>query len=665
MNLPFFIILVLMVSTLEKVHAKDFEHYSKCLETKFECGQELVEISYPFWGNSRPSYCGLEGFELTCDNDKDYPTISIDSFTFRVLSINQSDHEIWITSTDVEDDTSLCPPVLNSTVLNRTRFGSNPKSEVIYVYYDCPDSLPINLPGSLIWDNFKCIKKGVPSNGYYVAESFSEAQLQVFGVCKIQLVAPVLRKAFEEYRNNATMSLVEVLKQGFTLDYIIDEVACSACVNSSGLCGSADADSRRFQCLCRDGAYPVSCTKHGHKMGVAPKIGIALGSLALGIALTALAFCFYIRRQKAEHGSSLISRNISSYQASMSDSEKGGTCMGVPIFSYADLEKATNNFASNREVGDGGFGSVYKGKLEDGRVVAIKRLYENNFKRVEQFMNEIEILTRLRHKNLVPLYGCTSQHCRQLLLVYEYVPNGTIADHLYGSRSKPGKLTWKTRMKIATETASALSYLHASDVIHRDVKTTNILLDNNFSVKVADFGLSRLFPLDVTHVSTAPQGTPGYVDPEYHECYQLTDKSDVYSFGVVLIELISSMPAVDISRHRHEINLSNMAINKIQNGALQELVDPNLGFELDSDVRNMITEVAELAFQCLQNGREFRPTMKKVYEVLLGIQSKYYGNVKVDVQGDDALLKDNTQILSPNSVTVNWVSRSTTASSTA
>ncbi|WOG96750.1 hypothetical protein DCAR_0416086 [Daucus carota subsp. sativus] len=391
----------------------------------------------------------------------------------------------------------------------------------------------------------------------------------------------------------------------------------------------------------------------------------ALCSLAFGIGLTAFAFCFYIRRKKAEHGSFLVSQNISSYEGSISDSEKGGTYMGVPIFSYADLEKATNSFDSSREVGDGGFGSVYKGKLQDGRVVAVKRLYENNFKRVEQFMNEVEILTRLRHKNLVPLYGCTSQHCRQLLLVYEYVPNGTIADHLYGSRAKPGKLTWKTRMKIATETASALSYLHASDVIHRDVKTTNILLDNNFSVKVADFGLSRLFPLDVTHVSTAPQGTPGYVDPEYHECYQLTDKSDVYSFGVVMIELISSMPAVDISRHRHEINLSNMAMNKIQNGALQELVDTNLGFATDSDIRNMITEVAELAFQCLQNGREFRPTMKKVYEVLLGIQSKYYGTVKTDVLGDDSsLLKDESQILSPNSVTANWVSRSTTASST-
>lgn len=239
-------------------------------------------------------------------------------------------------------------------------------------------------------------------------------------------------------------------------------------------------------------------------------------------------------------------------------------------------------------------------------------------------MNEVEILTRLRHQNLVSLYGCTSRYCHELLLVYEYIPNGTVADHLYHERAIPGSLSWPTRMKIAIETASALSYLHASSVIHRDVKTTNILLDNNFCVKVADFGLSRFFPIDVTHISTAPQGTLGYVDPEYYESYQLTTKSDVYSFGVVLFELISSKPAVDIKRNRHEVNLSNLAIAKIQSHTLDDLVDPELGFESDHQARKMIIEVAELAFQCLQNARETRPSMEEVLGALIGIQREDY-----------------------------------------
>lgn len=287
---------------------------------------------------------------------------------------------------------------------------------------------------------------------------------------------------------------------------------------------------------------------------------------------------------------------------------------------------------------------------------------------VEQFMTEVEILTRMRHRNLVTLYGCTSRHSRELLLVYEYIPNGTVADHLHGALARPGALPWTTRMSIAIETASALAYLHASDIIHRDVKTNNILLDKHFCVKVADFGLSRLFPTHVTHISTAPQGTPGYVDPEYHNCYQLTDRSDVYSFGVVLIELISSKPAVDITRHRHEINLSNMAINRIQNHALHELVDPDLGYASDYKARTMIDLVAELAFQCLQHGRDMRPSMHEVLKTLQEIQKKEQNGSKmevIDIPADDVvLLKSNGLVHSPDSVMANFVSsRSTTNSS--
>lgn len=160
--------------------------------------------------------------------------------------------------------------------------------------------------------------------------------------------------------------------------------------------------------------------------------------------------------------------------------------VGVRLFSYEELEEATNNFDPSKELGDGGFGTVYYGKLKDGRSVAVKRLFDNNFKRAEQFKNEVEILTGLRHPNLVALFGCSSKQSRDLLLVYEYVANGTLADHLHGTKANPSSLPWSTRLKIAVETASALKYLHASEIIHRDVKTNNILLDQNFNVKVSN-----------------------------------------------------------------------------------------------------------------------------------------------------------------------------------
>ncbi|KAL3631353.1 hypothetical protein CASFOL_024337 [Castilleja foliolosa] len=380
------------------------------------------------------------------------------------------------------------------------------------------------------------------------------------------------------------------------------------------------------------------------------------------------------QRKKRRNEDYLLSRNLSFDPSSKPDVEGKNTYFGIPIFSYTELEEATNSFDSSKELGDGGFGTVYYGKLRDGREVAIKRLYEHNYRRVEQFMNEIKILTCLRHKNLVSLYGCTSRRSRELLLVYEYISNGTVAEHLHGERAKESPLSWPVRMSVAIETANALSYLHKSDIIHRDVKTCNILLEDNFCVKVADFGLSRLFPNDVTHISTAPQGTPGYVDPEYHQCYQLTDKSDVYSFGVVLIELISSMPAVDITRHRHEINLANLAVNRIQRCAFDELIDPSIGYNCDAEVTRMATSVAELAFRCLQLDKDMRPSMNEVVDFLRDIQGGEdckYENVKGPAckpgtpETDDAVLlkKKNFLMSSPNAVTDSWASSSSTNTS--
>ncbi|PQQ01170.1 LEAF RUST 10 DISEASE-RESISTANCE LOCUS RECEPTOR-LIKE PROTEIN KINASE-like 1.2 isoform X2 [Prunus yedoensis var. nudiflora] len=448
------------------------------------------------------------------------------------------------------------------------------------------------------------------------------------------------------------MNYTEILKMGFLLNWTAQN--CSNCEKSSGRCGFKNNE---FVCFCSDRPRSQTCD-HDNSWNWKRKIVIGVCTAAATVLIMCVVFFVYQRRNRKQYDpSSFVPRSIFSKQTSMDDMERGSTYLGVHLFTYRELEEATNYFDSAKELGDGGFGTVYHGNVRDGRAVAVKRLYENNCKRVEQFMNEIEILAHLRHQNLVLLYGCTSRHSRELLLVYEYIPNGTLAEHLHGERAKPGALPWLTRMNIAIETASALSYLHASDIIHRDVKTTNILLDNNFCVKVADFGLSRLFPTDVTHISTAPQGTPGYVDPEYNQCYQLTSKSDVYSFGVVMIELISSLPAVDITRHRHEINLSNMAINKIQNHALHELVDTCLGFESDYRIRKMIIAVAELAFRCLQSDKDMRPSMPDVLDELQRIQSKDFDKEKaeeIDISADDVvLLKSGPLPPSPDSLILN------------
>nr|XP_025620624.1 LEAF RUST 10 DISEASE-RESISTANCE LOCUS RECEPTOR-LIKE PROTEIN KINASE-like 1.2 isoform X5 [Arachis hypogaea] len=458
--------------------------------------------------------------------------------------------------------------------------------------------------------------------------------------------------------------------------------------------GQCQLDSKSKFCCANvrppENTSETTCLRGKKDLSKKAKLGlVGLGIGFLGILIIGLLLLFRIYKRKRVNSGSSHFESRYSYSDSSSNPhlDNGAAYLGVPLFSYKDLKEATNNFDHNKELGDGGFGTVYYGKLQDGREVAVKRLYEHNYRRVEQFINEVQILTRLRHKNLVSLYGCTSRHSRELLLVYEYISNGTVACHLHGESAKRSLLPWSTRIKIAIETATALAYLHASDIIHRDVKTNNILLDHNFTVKVADFGLSRLFPMDATHVSTAPQGTPGYVDPEYHQNYQLTSKSDVYSFGVVLIELISSMPAVDMNRDKDEINLSNLAMKKIQNSAIIDLVDRSLGFDSDNKVRRMIVSVAELAFQCLQRDKELRPSMDEVLDELKKIESgKDHAELQeeADVDGNEVSHNkivhslpppspewDEVGLLkhmkippssSPITVTDNWESKCTTPS---
>ncbi|KAL1531858.1 non-specific serine/threonine protein kinase [Salvia divinorum] len=617
---------------------------SKCPDS-FKCGDHT--LNFPLTRADDPD-CGLIPVD-GCDSDDQVIHLGDGNLGYHILEYNSSnkisirDPQLEAHLRDKNCFSFMNQPMLRSTLIsvsfcpNLTLFSCNTEptdmSELDkyfknYSKIECPYTVYYKIPSS----------DGVSSEQIDAPEGCSLVQLPI-----------------KSSRNSD--DLFSVITADFTLEWDVSD-ECVSCFNGGGQCFTANTNI-------------FYCNREN------PSRTILLATLIPGFALLFACATLYIwLRKKKKAGSYLLSRSLSYDPSSKSDIEDGSFNFGIPIFSYNELVEATGNFDPSKELGDGGFGTVYYGKLRDGREVAIKRLYEHNYRRVEQFLNEIKILTSLRHPNLVSLYGCTSRRSRELLLVYEYIPNGTVADHLHGQRASSAPLTWPMRMTIARETATALAYLHKSDIIHRDVKTNNILLDGNFSVKVADFGLSRLFPTDVTHISTAPQGTPGYVDPEYHQCYQLTDKSDVYSFGVVLIELISSMPAVDISRHKHEINLANLAVRKIQKCAFDELIDPATGYNSDVEVTRMTTTVAELAFRCLQLDKDMRPSMEEVVAFLDDIQSGGDGDFE-EMKGDSGgkippspekddvvLLKSRTYQSSPTAVTDTWISSdSTTASS--
>ncbi|KAL6012459.1 Wall-associated receptor kinase-like 14 [Asimina triloba] len=342
----------------------------------------------------------------------------------------------------------------------------------------------------------------------------------------------------------------------------------------------------------------------GH-CGRGAQIGVLIGGIVVGASLMAtMAFlCSYVRRRSVSMRSQRIIKRLLS---------KAVGLPAVPFYSYQEIKRATEGFSETKRLGTGAYGIVYAGKLHNNEWVAVKRIRHQDNDTVEQVVNEIKLISSVRHPNLVRLLGCCIDRGEHVL-VYEFMPNGTLAQHL--QRERGSGLPWTTRLKIAVDTANAITHLHSAidpPIYHRDIKSSNILLDYGFNTKVADFGLSRIGMPESSHISTAPQGTPGYLDPQYHQNFHLSDKSDVYSFGVVLVEIITAMKVVDFSRMHEEVNLAALAIDRIGRGYVDEIIDPYLEPNRDPWTLSSIHKVAELAFRCLAYHRDMRPSMMEV-----------------------------------------------------
>nr|XP_009411366.1 PREDICTED: putative wall-associated receptor kinase-like 16 [Musa acuminata subsp. malaccensis] len=376
-----------------------------------------------------------------------------------------------------------------------------------------------------------------------------------------------------------------------------------------------------YNCFCPRGTYGDAfngtCTQH-QKLPSSAKVAIGIGSGLIFLLISGMCIYVIFQRRKfikikeryfREHGGWILLEEIKAKERYFR--EQG---LAFKIFAKEELEKATEKYDQNRVLGRGGHGTVYKGVLEDSRVVAIKKPKIIDESQKNEFGKELLILSQINHKNIVKLLGC----CLEVevpMLVYEFVSNGTLFQLIHDNNSA-SPFSLATRLRIAHESAEALAYLHSSaspPIIHGDVKSSNILLDENYTAKVSDFGASKLVPKDEDQFATLVQGTCGYLDPEYLQTCQLTEKSDVYSFGVVLLELMTRKKPIYFEASEEERSLASSFILASKENRLMEILDDQVRNEGDTE---LIQEMTSLAKQCLNFRGEERPTMKQVAEEL-------------------------------------------------
>ncbi|XVE86203.1 hypothetical protein DITRI_Ditri18aG0017100 [Diplodiscus trichospermus] len=351
------------------------------------------------------------------------------------------------------------------------------------------------------------------------------------------------------------------------------------------------------------------------------KFLISIGGGGIGLLIVLVLLCYIIiwrQRKMQRNGSHNKPTNFCCWLDPYKGKSSGAKSSSLPDqlcrhFSLDEIKAATSDFHEALIIGVGGFGNVYKGFLDDGEtIVAIKRLNPESRQGIREFKTEIEMLSQLRHVHLVSLIGYCNEN-NEMILVYDYMSNGTLHDHLYDTRNDP--LTWKQRLRICHGAATGLNYLHTEvkyTVIHRDVKTSNILLDDKFTAKVSDFGLAKMNP-KICSVNTEVKGTWGYLDPEYARGHALTEKSDVYSFGVVLFEVLCGRKALDKRLSRDQMNLAYWIKKCIVDGTLYQVIDPILRGKIAPECFKAFVEIAE---GCIREMGVNRPLMTDVMERL-------------------------------------------------
>ncbi|KAG6675742.1 hypothetical protein I3842_15G119100 [Carya illinoinensis] len=548
----------------------------------YHCGS-FENISFPYWiDDDRPDYCRHrdKGYELQCVNE--YPVLQFEELKFRVLNFNQSTNKMTIARTDLWGN--LCPDKKLNTTLNYSLYDYTSTVQNLTLFYGCSQNASI-----LAGNRFEC-SQGDWNNAYFVDDTLLP---------------------------HATL-LMKILEKGFEVEY--DQslmVACSGCQSSGGICSSNGTSTPPFVCLCPRGVQSPFLCPDGRKTSKSKVMIIAFASLSIVIGVLIIGLCFK-RKFTSINIIHFFEKENLTHQSVETFLRNNGP-FSIRRYNYSDIKTMTNFFRD--QLGQGGYGCVYKGKLQDGSFVAVKVLKESKGDG-EEFINEVTSISRTSHVNIVTLRGFCFEGSKRAL-IYEFMPNGSLEKFIY--RKAPPKvdhhqLGWETLYMIAVGIARGLEYLHRgcnTRILHFDIKPHNILLDENFCPKISDFGLAKICPRENSIISmSGARGTVGYIAPEVF-CRNfggVSHKSDVYSYGMMVLEMVGGTNNIDVETdHTSETYFPHWIYRHLE-------LDKELWMQgiINEEDKQNIKKILIVGLCCIQTDPSNRPTMSRVVDMLEG-----------------------------------------------
>ncbi|XP_052204418.1 LEAF RUST 10 DISEASE-RESISTANCE LOCUS RECEPTOR-LIKE PROTEIN KINASE-like 2.1 isoform X9 [Diospyros lotus] len=593
--------------------ATDDEWFAACSQP-FQCAN-FKEVRYPFWGGNRKEFCGHPRFQLDCRGEA--PILTIESRQYRVLAINDSSPFLQVARDEFYG--TNCPKYPHNATLDTNYFDYVADTEDLTLYYGCQSQSSRYSTYSASNSSAAPTQIACTVNG----STFVATDVAINSTCDTSVELRVNQTAAQSLTNSS--NLRQVLEIGFGLQWEANNTRCSECVRTSGVCGS-DSTSGSFVCYCVDGPDPVSCNATGptgneNRSSSGERTIVVLVVTIAAAVLVIIIFIYLITRRRM----SLIGM-LGLWKKERLDDQNINVffrhygSLTPTQYRYSDIAKMTNSFKD--KIGQGGYGTIYKGKLNDGRLVAVKVLSKTKGNG-EEFINEVASISRTSHVNVVTLLGFCFERKRRAL-VYEFLANGSLDRFIHNDESQTTNchLKWRTMYQIAVGIARGLEYLHrgcSTRIVHFDIKPHNILLDEDFCPKISDFGLAKLCQRKQSIMSMlGTRGTIGYIAPElFSRAFGgVSHKSDVYSYGMLILEMSGATQKIEVAQ-TSETYFPHWIYEHLEHGKDQRLQRITSG-EDEETARKMML----VGLWCIQTNPSDRPAMSKVLEMLEGrIQS--------------------------------------------